>query len=200
MDFIWPYFICRDGSAVVLRVDYNIPYLDCAGKRGVQPRGKLSRQVRLPLPPSKPGVYTASSATAAAGITTTALTNTATITTRVKLRDATTQTESVPQSSCPAQATDAQDPAANSDGTDNRQVLLRCRKARLHDPLHSPCTPPNSVGVASDSGAVDTSACPCAGPSGLRTGKSLCAGPSGRRTAGEALPTVSAPASDVASP
>ena len=88
MDFFWfgsrkmlPYFICKDGSAVVMRVDYNIPYLDCAGKRGVRPRGKLSKQVRLPLPPPRPGVYTASSATAAAGITTTTHTNTATMTT-----------------------------------------------------------------------------------------------------------------------
>jgi len=128
-----PYFICKDGSAVVLRVDYNIPYLDCAGKRGVQPRGRMSRQVRLPLPPSRPGVYTTCSATAAVGITTTTHTTTSTMTIRVTLRDSATQTELVPAlaareaiaqevtsgrasatDACPAQVADVQGPAANS--------------------------------------------------------------------------------------
>jgi len=141
MDFIWlgsrrmlPYFICTDGSAVVLRVDYNIPYLDCAGKRGVRPRGRLSKQVRLPLPPSRPGVYTTSSAAAAVSTATTTHTTTATMTTRVKLRDSATQTEVIPamaareaaaqgstsgpadtNKACPAPVADVQDPAANSE-------------------------------------------------------------------------------------
>ena len=134
MDFVWlgsrkmlPYFICKNGTAVVMRVDYNIPYIDSAGNRGVRPRGILSKTVRLPLPPSKPGGYTASSATAA-GITTIALTSAATMTTRVKLHDAATQTEFAPQSSCPAQVAEVQDPAATLDGIDSRQVLLRAAK------------------------------------------------------------------------
>jgi hypothetical protein len=103
MDFVWlgsrkmlPYFVCKDGAAVVMRVDYNIPYLDSAGKRGVQPRGRMSKQVRLPLPPSRPGVYTTCSATAAVGITTTTHATTSTMTIRVKFRDTATQAEFVP--------------------------------------------------------------------------------------------------------
>ena len=104
MDFVWlgsrkmfPYFICRDGAAVVMRVDYNIPDLDSAGRRGVRPRGVLSKQVRLPLPPSRPGVYTASKYTAAVSSTTTAFTSTATMTVYVKRLNAATQTEVAPE-------------------------------------------------------------------------------------------------------
>jgi len=138
VDFVWlgsrkmlPYFICKNGAAVVMRVDYNIPYLDCAGKRGVRPRGVLSKQVRLPLPPSRPGVYTPSQYTAAAGTATTAFTDAATMTIRVKRLNAATQTDVAPggvaasglptgaasgsacsRESFPAQAADEQAPAA----------------------------------------------------------------------------------------
>ena len=88
MEFVWlgsrkmpPYFVCKDRSA---GVEYNIPYFKRAGNSGVQPRGKHSKQVRLPLPPSRPGVYTAPSAAAAVGITITTHTNTATMTTYVR--------------------------------------------------------------------------------------------------------------------
>jgi len=139
MDFVWlgsrkmlPYFVCNDGSAVVLRVHQNIPYLDCQGNRGVHPRGQVSKQVRLPLPPCRSGVYTAPLATAACGVATITHATTATMTTRVKPRDAATQTEAVSAIAareaavhravssraekhliCPAPVADVQDPAAN---------------------------------------------------------------------------------------
>ena len=140
MGFTWlgsrkmmPYFMCKDGSVVVLNVEYNIPYLQCAGKRGVRPRGPCSKQARLPLPPSRVGVYAASSATAAIGITITTHTNTATMTTHVRKHDMATQTEVIPAGAareaamrdrasgpsgskltCPARAADVQESAVGS--------------------------------------------------------------------------------------
>ena len=58
LDFVWlgsrdlpPYLIRQDGAAVVLGVENNIPYLACAGSRGIRPREARFKQARLPLPP-----------------------------------------------------------------------------------------------------------------------------------------------------
>ena len=103
LDFVWlgsrkipPYTIQNNGFAVMLAVRGDIPYLDAASNRNVRVRGACSKQVCLPLPPSsRLGVYSVGLATAAAGITATARTHTATMTTRISRHDMATQSERV---------------------------------------------------------------------------------------------------------
>ena len=105
-DFVWlgskrmpPYTVRGDGSAVVPNVRDNIPYLDAVGNRDPHPRGACSKQVRLPLPPPRAGVYIVSTSYAASVTTTAARTTSATMTTHIKCCDMSTQTDPLPATS-----------------------------------------------------------------------------------------------------